>query len=102
MRTGSVKPEPRSTSTRPNTSSAEADRKAAKFYDLAKTKYLPHAKSNDPAQKKVASDALSEIKEVYREQSQIIQDGGRKEAAAIAADEAKVARDLAFWQNVSL
>jgi methyl-accepting chemotaxis protein WspA len=79
-----------------------ADKKAIRFFDIAKTRYLPNVKSKDPAQRKLAAEALLEIKSVYREQSQLIQEAGRKEAAAIPVEETKTAGDVAYWQGFTL
>jgi methyl-accepting chemotaxis protein WspA len=79
-----------------------ADKKAMRFFDIAKTRYLPNAQSNDPGRKKLADEALAEIKDVYREQSQLIQEAGQREEAATAAAENDLARTIATWQNVTL
>jgi methyl-accepting chemotaxis protein WspA len=78
-----------------------AHKPAMDFFRLANEEYLPNAKGDAAARAKASKVLREQLVPIYREQSRIVQETAKREQAATAAEEARIASELAYWQNVS-
>jgi methyl-accepting chemotaxis protein WspA len=79
-----------------------AHQPATDFFRLANEDYLPNVKGDAAARAKATKVLKEQITPIYREQSRIVQEAARREQAATAADEARAASSINFWQGLSL
>jgi methyl-accepting chemotaxis protein WspA len=74
---------------------------AVEFFRLANDEYLPNISGDAAARAKATKVLKEQIVPVYREQSRIVQETLEKENAATAAEEARTASAIGFWQSAT-
>jgi methyl-accepting chemotaxis protein WspA len=79
-----------------------AHQPAVEFFRLANEEFLPNIKGDAAARAKATKVLKEQITPTYREQSRLVHEAFQKEQFATADDEARVASEIGFWQNLSL
>ena len=79
-----------------------AHQPAMEFFRLANDEYLPNVRGDAAAKAKATKVLKEQITPIYREQSRIIQEAAKKEAAATEAEVVRSASQISFWQNTTL
>jgi methyl-accepting chemotaxis protein WspA len=75
-----------------------AHKPAVEFFRLANEEYLPAVRGDAAARAKATRVLKEQITPVYREQSRVVQETLKREQAATAEEEGRIAATLSFWQ----